>query len=232
MLSSVSGVLGLTGQANYAAGNTFQDALAQHRLSAGEKAVSLNLGVITFAGAVADNDWLQEELVDKSGLRPVNEDQFHALLSLICDPRIDESEKLPSQITVGVTPSAVMRNENWASRPLLRHLANGLGAHGSDDSHGALGVASLLQSGSSANADAVIMEAFAQKVSSALGIAHSDIDVNKPLHQYGVDSLVAVELRGWLAKELQAELGVFEILGGATLTSVAQAAARKSKLTA
>ncbi|KAJ5274043.1 hypothetical protein N7478_009168 [Penicillium angulare] len=76
---------------------------------------------------------------------------------------------------------------------------------------GGTGVASLLQGTSLAQASEVVTEFFAQKLSKALGITIADNDANKPLHQYGVDSLVAVELRGWLTKELQAELGVFNL---------------------
>ena len=46
MLSSISSVLGLYGQVNYAAANFFQDSLAQYRRQQGLPATSINLGVL------------------------------------------------------------------------------------------------------------------------------------------------------------------------------------------
>ncbi|KAJ5081201.1 hypothetical protein N7456_013439 [Penicillium angulare] len=231
MLSSIAGILGTTGQASYAAGNTFQDALAQHRVGLGEKAISLNLGVFSFAGAVAESSQLHEQLINNLGLKPVTEAQLYALLAIYCDPNVGASTSLDHQVTVGLTPSSLIRSTEWVNRPLTRHLIKEpVGNQEDMQASGGTGVASLLQGSSLAQASEIVTELFSQKLSKALGIAMADIDANKPLHQYGVDSLVAVELRGWFAKELQADLGVFEILGGATLSSVAQVATRKSKL--
>jgi hypothetical protein len=55
LLSSITGIVGTGGQANYAAANTYMDALALSRLESGEKAVSLDLGWIESAGNVAEN---------------------------------------------------------------------------------------------------------------------------------------------------------------------------------
>ncbi|KAJ5683051.1 hypothetical protein N7462_006216 [Penicillium macrosclerotiorum] len=226
MLSSISGIVGTTGQANYAAGNTFQDALARHRVGLGEKATALDLGVFDFAGAVAENSQLQEMLITNMGLEPVTEPQLHAVLDYYCDPQVRLQSNTDCQVTVGLSPNAAQAP--WLKKPMFQHLvAHDLGSarYGTDSV-----AASLQQVGSLACATAVVTEAIALKLSKALSIAVADFDPSKPLHQYGVDSLVAVELRSWFARELQAEMAVFDILGGATLTSVAQLATSKSKL--
>ena len=46
---------------------------------------------------------------------------------------------------------------------------------------------------------------------------------------YGVDSLVAVELRNWFAREVSAEVAIFEILGEPSISSLAVAVARRSQ---
>ena len=54
-LSSASGLVGLRGQTNYNAGNTFEDALARLRVASGEKAVSLDLGAMIDDGLLAES---------------------------------------------------------------------------------------------------------------------------------------------------------------------------------
>ncbi|KAJ5516222.1 hypothetical protein N7527_007782 [Penicillium freii] len=223
LLSSLSGILGTTGQANYAAGNTFHDALARHRVGMSEKATSLDLGVCDFAGVVADSG--------SSGVAPVTEAQFHALLAKYCDPRISLPTPLDCQTVVGLSPSALSDKKQWQDNPLVRHLITNEKLGGKADSrpHSAK-AGSLLQAETLADANAAVLELSTEKLSKTVSMAMADVDANTPLHQYGVDSLVAVELRDWFAEELQAELGVFEILGGATLASVSQLAAKKSNL--
>ena len=57
---------------------------------------------------------------------------------------------------------------------------------------------------SSGAAEAFVCERMVQKLCRALMNEAEAADTGKPLHAYGVNSLVAVELRSWFTKEMGA----------------------------
>lgn len=61
---------------------------------------------------------------------------------------------------------------------------------------------------------AVILEAFKKKLGHLLALKVEDIHDEDAITDYGVDSLVAVELRNWIQKEVGPNVAVFEILNG------------------
>ncbi|KAL4909664.1 hypothetical protein BDW74DRAFT_42311 [Aspergillus multicolor] len=235
MLASISGVSGTKGQANYAAGNTFQDALAAYRVGLGEKATSLDLGVVGFTGAVVDDVQLQKRHLMDSPMTPITEPEIHALLDVYCSPSTTAS--LPSQTTIRITPKVDKMSpseaEAFMNKPMFRQLfqqtqsgrTNAVAAESTTNV-----TALFTQAETVTEANEAVAQALLKRLSKALSIIMAELDVNKPLHQYGVDSLVAVELRSWFAKEMQADIAVFDILGSATVTSVAQLATSKSRL--
>ena len=52
------------------------------------------------------------------------------------------------------------------------------------------------------DATVIIVEALIKRISGIMSLPLRDIDSGKPVHFYGVDSLVAVEFRNWLGKNL------------------------------
>ncbi|TGO34128.1 hypothetical protein BHYA_0211g00120 [Botrytis hyacinthi] len=54
ILSSIAGIIGSFGQSNHCAGNTYQDGLADYRISNGQKAISLDLAGIFDIGYIAE----------------------------------------------------------------------------------------------------------------------------------------------------------------------------------
>ena len=88
MLSSISGVVGQKGQANYAAANAFMDAFASYRLSLGLKANSTDLGVIEDVGYVAEQGGMQQHF-DKKQWTGISESVLRKILGCSILQQID-----------------------------------------------------------------------------------------------------------------------------------------------
>lgn len=66
-----------------------------------------------------------------------------------------------------------------------------------------------------------------EKLSTSISIP-VEMERERLLDEYRVDSLVTVELRNWLGKKLNADVAMFELLGGPTFSSVGMLAAGRS----
>ncbi|KAL2000893.1 hypothetical protein VTN02DRAFT_2481 [Thermoascus thermophilus] len=80
LLSSISGVEGKKGQANYAAANVFLDAFATYRQSLGLPAHSVNLGVIEDVGYIAERGGMEAHF-DRRHWTYINETVLRRILS-------------------------------------------------------------------------------------------------------------------------------------------------------
>ena len=240
LLSSTVGITGGPEQANYAAGNTFQDALARHLASQGVRAVSLDLPVIRGVGYVEERPGLLDHL-RAMGWAFMEEDEFHAALDYHCRRRapasaVARAQALPRFWLPQQTAAQGRELPSWRLDPLFSHLAmsssaTGPAAGGEAQKAKTVNYAALLAATkTSEEAVEVALEAFMSKVSRVLSVEVSNLDPARPLHAYGVDSLVAVELRSWLAKELKAEVSVFDMTNASSISQVASTAAARSKL--
>lgn len=223
--SSVCSIVGGVAQANYATGNAYMDSLARHRVTAGEKATSLNLGMMLSEGVVAENDKMRRALESRGYYIPLTQSDFHTLLDMYCDPWLPIPDPDGAQVICGIeTPLGIRikgyQEPAWMRQPLFKEMWN----IGRDDEQLSPTGQALNQNhanfrsrfahaSSLAEAGSIVSEELAKKLSLSLMIPATDIDPGKALHFYGVDSLVAVELRNWFAKELHADIAIFEILG-------------------
>lgn len=79
-------------------------------------------------------------------------------------------------------------------------------------------------------ASEIVQEILLAKVTKIIMVPASDIDTSKPVYTYGVDSLVAVELRNWLALELKSDISIFDLTSSAPITEVCKKIATRSQL--
>lgn len=231
----MTGALGNSSQANYAAGGTFQDALARHRAAHGLPAVSLDLGMLRSFGYVANTVGVAERL-QKAGYTPVEDAEVLGLVeAAIADPiRTPEF----SQVLIGIPtgPGADWGTAPWRHDARLTNLrqeaqsssdgAGGkVGGGSATDIKKRLGAVTAFSEASNTVADAM-----ADKTAEMFSLPAQSVDRGVKLAKLGLDSLVAVELRNWLSHTLQAQLSIFEIMQSGSLSALADKVVGKSRL--
>lgn len=200
LLSSTGGVCGSRGQSNYAAGNIYQDSLARHRVSLGEKCTSLNLGLMLEVGFAAERRSVTDSL-RAAGWEGIHQAEFIAMLDYYCNPALPvpgEGGPTKSQVVTGVATAASLRSKGipelfWMSKPLFGHLRQMDTAkkENRDDPKPGVNFRALIESADSvATAGNLLARALVAKLEMSLSMPEADIEADKPIHAYGVDSLV------------------------------------------
>lgn len=235
LLSSASGIIGSGGQANYAAGNTYQDALAAFRLSCGQKAVSFNLSVMNDEGYFTNHQDTLDQYVRFKKLLPMSQTDLFTVLEYYCNPDLS-IEEMKSQIVMGLSlPRDITAKgeelPSWVDRPMfsqLRQIKSTNSNAGTPPSTSNTDLSGALSAAKTrTEAITVITHAIREKLSCILSRPLEDIDAGKPMHAHGVDSLVAVELRNWFLKALGTDVPIFEILGGGAIEALGSSVAEK-----
>ncbi|QSZ30469.1 hypothetical protein DSL72_000023 [Monilinia vaccinii-corymbosi] len=235
LLSSVGGLIGYAGQANYAAGSTYMDALARYRINHGQKAVSLDLGWMESAGAIAESEFLQKIMLAAGHTIPIPEAYFLSMLDKYCDPGLDVGANV--QVAFGLQTPAGRRAMDaeilqWMTRDTFSHLdQNDSRDSGTAETGTSIDYTSLFRTvGSISEAVQVVMKSLVKKISRALLMPIENIDTSRPLYEYGVDSLLAVELRNWYSRELGADVAVFDIMGSGDFEALCTLVVQRSAL--
>ena len=223
MLSSIAGLKGTVSQSNYAAGNTFQDAFAHWRQAQGLPALTIDVGFVVDIGWTASNPELlragkeggEEEITSQDLMNLI---EYHIMSwSNYRDGGASQTNVPPSaQVAIGV-------GANRSRTALLSHM-KAIRASGSPAAGGvttARKQISLKEKLNAAGNDVVtrseIMEAaLGDKMAQLLLLPRENVHLDDTFASHGVDSLVAVEIRSWVGKELDAKLVVSDILNGQT----------------
>ena len=225
MLSSCVGIMGNKGKASYAAGNTYQDALALHRRSQGLPATSIDLSWMHGVGVVAENIDLPNRLVRarNMGIRDMREDELHTLLEAVINDTADlKLFALPPQIITGISTGGMIERSgaveiSWMDDPRFSHLRN-MDLRRTTTT-GPINTASQLKCQLKEGVDfpaaaLAVREALVAQLAQLTGLEATDVDISKPVHAHGVDSIVAVDLRTWARREVEAEIPALDVLAG------------------
>ncbi|KAI1662268.1 putative polyketide synthase [Daldinia decipiens] len=227
LTSSITGIMGQATQINYSSGNTYQDALARYRLAIGEKAVSLDLGLLSTGGLLSQNKGLAERFAAENVYTVLSESDILALFDHFCDPNLG-LDQIPAQIVSGIiNPS--LQDRRSPSFPLAFHhpfwshtlVQSGNGQETGDSPDATVSVGRTLISASSvAEMGGIVAGALADHICSLVRTPRENIDLEEPLRMAGADSLSAVYLRNWIKKEFAVDVAVFDILGDMSIIAL------------
>ncbi|MFE3074216.1 type I polyketide synthase [Streptomyces sp. NPDC059247] len=199
LYSSVAGLIGTAGQANYAAGNTFLDALAAHRRAHGLPALSLAWGLwaqaSTLSGSLDETDLRR---LARVGLRPLASQEAMDLF----DAAPATGETL---LAVTRLDTAVLRGGGDELPPVLRTLAGPARRRTTTATSGGTTeeapLAQRLAALGPADRERALTDLVRAQVAAVLG--HGDpgrIEADRAFQELGFDSLTAVELRNQLGR--------------------------------
>ncbi len=229
MLSSISGVVGRKGQANYAAGNVFLDNFSVYRRNLGLAACSVDLGAIEDVGYMSEHSNPVVAL-DTAAWTPINESLFHKIVRFSILQQIETINKAsaPQLITSIAVPqaenSSLLADARFGPLCFSDVLGSRGGADNNKDSSKDIQAFLVLLRSGQAEGSALLASALDiinKQFTTTLRLSEP-MESAKSLASYGLDSLAAVEFRNWVRMELGAELTTLEITNATSLVSLCE----------
>jgi acyl transferase domain-containing protein/Zn-dependent alcohol dehydrogenase/acyl carrier protein len=213
LFSSAASVIGSAAQSNYAAANQFLDALAYYRRARALPATSINWGPWSDVGLAARPD--RGGRLELAGIQSLSPQQG-----------VDALGKVLLGNMPQVSPMRVDWREWRASQPLLAEMPffSRIDGDRSDRTDTPDRKRELLLAAPEERV-AILVDRLRQHVASVLRLAASKIDVDQPLVTMGIDSLMAVELKNRVEREIGVAIPLLQLIKGPSLTDLARSLA-------
>ncbi len=203
--SSVASMLGSPGQSNYAAANSFLDALAYHRRAAGLSALTVNWGPWESVGMTAGKDQRDFARWAASGMGTVAPDQgLSALGQLLRQYRAQ----------VGVLPIAwakfLKQVPKSESQAVLAEIASQISEKGKRKKgpRKSSDILDQLKAAAEEKRGGLVRGYVTEQVARTLGMGAAQLNQAQPLKDVGLDSLMAIEVKNQIEADLEIELPI------------------------
>jgi hypothetical protein len=221
--SSWTVIFGTATQSNYLASNSFLDAFARHRHSAGLPCTSLALSQVLGIGIVSYMPEYQQAMI-RNGFYGNDENEFlqYCEAGIIgptpgenLDATFKYDEHTLGHLLVGIEPAGLQNVDQkyplsemlWYHDIRFKNLVQ---------------ATSILSSGSqdkriSGAEEGTVLDRIRMKISRLLYVPLDEVDVEKAINDYGIDSMIAAELRNWFFASFGKDVSLLKLLS-ATMT--------------
>lgn len=224
MFSSFVMVSGNPGQAAYSAANAYTHALANQRRARGIAGSTIDIGAVFGVGFIARAGREHEYDVVKYIFDEVNEWELHALFAEAVvagrNRQIEDVEVItgmPYMDPANHDRIPYFDDPRFAYFKLSDRRVEGEGAAGPTGS-----VKDQLSKAETVDqVRTIIIDGLSGKIRGALQFTSADeLHLTSPLIDLGVDSLSAVTVSSWFSKNLNIDVPLLKILGGASVTDL------------
>lgn len=223
--SSIVLVTGRPGQSNYSAGNAFMTSLAEQRRRKGLAGSIIHIGPIYGIGYAAQ---LEKPIYSRAAFRstamiPTSERDFYQLFAEAVTAGRPGSSRNTIEILSGARRISKhdLDRPVWEAEPFMSHFVrnpDGLSQPTADSQSRAPLRTQLAQADDRGQIYDIIRDALLPKLYGLFQLDPSKVTkdslVRMRLDEMGIDSLLAVEIRGWFMKTLEANIPVLKILSG------------------
>ncbi|BAY78558.1 beta-ketoacyl synthase [Nostoc linckia NIES-25] len=189
--SSMSSLIGSTGQGNYAAANAFMDAFAHYRQTLGLPGLSINWGPWSQVGMAANLDSRNQNRLQTSGIGTISPQQGLAVLEQLLNQ---------SSAQVAVIPfnwSEFLSKSSFGS-PFFANFSYTLAKKVEESDF-----RTRLEKANVSDRQSLLIEHISLQVAKVLGRNLSNLELEQGFFELGMDSLTAVELRNRLQNSLK-----------------------------
>ena len=218
LFSSATTLVGNPGQAHYVAANAYLEGLARQRRLAGRPGLAVGWGAITDAGYLTRNKEVGEQLSQRTGF-----DEFRAASALGLLEQVLEGEgREVVGAALAIAPidwGQARRDLTLLGKPLFRHLASQIGEE-RGEGEGVLDLAALVAGLDAAGARQAVSGLLAKEVGRILRIPAEGINLQRPLTDIGMDSLMGLELRGAAQDKFGIDISLVSMSDGTSLNDI------------
>ena len=197
--SSIAGSLGVAGQSNYAAANSFMDGLMQARQQMGLPGLSINWAAWADVGMITSLDEQQQHRILTSGFGIIPADQGMQILINLIDQN-------STSLTVAPFDWSLLKKHFAHNVPILYRQVLNTQSEGLTQSNN-ISWLKELQNTPEEQRISRLAELIQVVVAKIMRFSDfKDIPLDKDLFELGLDSLLAIELRNRIQDELQCNL--------------------------
>ncbi|GMF75157.1 unnamed protein product [Aspergillus oryzae] len=233
--SSISSVIGWSGQANYSAANQFMTALVTQRRNRGVAGSTMNIPAILGIGHAARSGTFDFAYFQSLGHVNIGEEDLHTLFAeaiLSGRPCPLRASYGTTQVVMGIdyiTAAANLNSPLTHRRDVkFAHFitpdTQAGRAHLANEAHPTKQLRVQLQSHiprEPTTTYTVVCNSFVKHLKRVLRLPPDHlIDESIPLNEQGVDSLVAMDIRAWFLSELEVDSPTLLIMGGGSVSDL------------